>query len=137
MGINFKFGKTFDTPNHRNFIVGRNFPMADYEPARANRFILYTLGAIIPSYSIRNYAFYYENDDTILEINFYDFVNFTFNPNETHLITGFVIDFLDPTGVVYGTLRMNAIRCLEYEKSGDYSSDDITNNRMKFLISII
>ena len=135
MGSQFKFGRKKNKTNLQ--FIGRNYPLADFEPARANRFIVYFIGADIPSHASHNYAFYYENDNIMLEINFYDFVGFIFNPRDASFISDIVIDFLDPVGVVYGTLRATVIECLEFEKRGDYSSNEITNNRAKFLVSIL
>lgn len=132
---NFKFGVGIVntvTQHHQ-----LNFNVIDYEPARANRFIIRTLGTHIPDYQIRSYDFNIVNNNFTFDLFFHDFVNFTFNPNNFNNITGFVLEYLDPVGVVYDTLNIEVIEHLEFNKFGDYSDDTITTNYAKFTIRLV
>jgi len=108
-----------------------------YEPARANRFILTTLGTEIPNYQLRSYDFGIHENNFTFEISFHDLVSFTFNPENFYNITGFLMEYIDPVGVVYNTLNLEVVDHLSYSKSGDYSDDTITTNYAKFLIRLV
>ncbi len=135
---NFKFGVGFKlTQNTIPYFHRINPILYEYEPARANRFILTTLGTEIPNYLIRSYDFDIIDNNFTFDITFHDLVSFTFNPNNFNHITGFLMEYIDPVGVVYNTLNIEVIDYLEYSKSGDYSDDTITTNYAKFLIRLV
>ena len=131
-GVGFNF--THQTIPYRHQI---NRVVTDYEPARANRFIIHTLGTFIPDYQIRSYDLNIVGNNFSLDLFFHDFVSFTFNPNNFNHITGFLIEYVDPVGVVYNRLNVEVIEHLEFNKFGDYSDDTITINHAKFLIRVI
>lgn len=107
-----------------------------FEPARNNRFILNTIGVNIPPYFIQNYTFTYENNTHFFEVNFIDAIGTIFRPNYIENITGFTLELLDPAGIIYNRLHIDVLNCLEYSKSGDYSSDVTTTNYAKFTVIV-
>lgn len=131
----FKLGRGIE-------IVQPTFPqinlqpaITNFEPSRTNRFILYVLGVDIPIYLIRRYELNSENGRIFtLKFNFIETVNFMFDPYSVNDITGFRIEFLDPTGVVANTIELNAVNCIGYQRSGDYSNDDLLNNTLTFIV---
>ena len=58
------------------------------EPAKTNRFIIKIKGADIPEYLFKNYKIYNEGEELILTTEFYETVEYTFNPSDFFNIIG-------------------------------------------------
>lgn len=145
---NFKFGREqikltgqfVDPGRIENFnrIPQVNFRnIVQFEPMRTNRFIVHTMGLEIPPPQIYRYELSMSEGEYMIDLSIYDFINFTLNPNLISQITGFVIEYLDPTGIVVNTLVLSVINCMEFSKSGDYENEDITSNEIKFRVNIV
>lgn len=105
------------------------------EPGKTNRFIIRSIGdVIIPEILFRNYKFYNDGDDLIFTTEFCETVDYVFNPKYFFSITGFKIDYLDPTGIIYKSIIFD-VKGSNFEKIGDYREDTITTNKLKFIVN--
>jgi hypothetical protein len=105
------------------------------EPAMENRFVIKITGADIPEYLFRKYKIYNEGEELILTTEFLESVMFTFNPTEFFNITEVTIDYLDPTGVPHQSILF-PVKGSNFKKVGDYSSNEITTIKMRFIVDI-
>jgi len=99
------------------------------EPSMSNRFIIKTFGVDIPSYLFRRYKLYNDGEQFILETDFYETMNFTFNPEDIFNMTGIQIEYVDPTNTPFSSLKFD-ITGINYEKKGDYADSDLTFNNL-------
>ena len=102
------------------------------EPAKNNRFIIKLKGADIPSYLFRKYKIFNEGEQVIFVTEFWETVNFTFNPLEFFKITDVEIEYLDPTGQKHNSLSFE-VKGSNFKKIGDYADDNITTIKMRFV----
>lgn len=110
-----------------------NFKMV--EPAKSNRFIIKLIGVDIPEYLFRKYKIHNEGEELIFTTEFYETVNYTFNPGEFFNVTGVEINYLDPVGEVHNSLIFS-VKGSNFKKVGEYSSDNITTTKLRFVIDI-
>ena len=103
------------------------------EPAKTNRFIIKIKGADIPEYLFKNYKIYNEGDEVILTTEFYETVQYTFNPSDFFNIIGIEILYLDPVGTIYNSISFD-VKGSNFKKTGSYSEDEITKNKLRFVI---
>jgi hypothetical protein len=103
------------------------------EPLMANRYAIEVVGTEIPSYLFREFKIFNEGDELIFTTEFYETVNFCFNPNEFFKITAVKILYLDPIGSVVNELLFET-KSMNYEKTASYGSDDLLTNKMRFVI---
>lgn len=114
-------------------ILSPNF--ASYEPARSNRFVINVTGTDIPEFLFRNFKLYNEGGNLHLDTEFFEVVNFIFNPNEFFNITDITISELDPTGQKVATTDFNILKS-NFEKSGDYGNDEISSVKLNFIVKV-
>ena len=103
------------------------------EPAKTNRFIIKTKGVDIPEYLFKNYKIYNEGEELILTTEFYETVQYTFNPSEFFNIIGVEILYLDPVGIIYNSISFD-VKGSNFKKTGSYSEDDLVKNKLIFVI---
>ena len=103
------------------------------EPLMANRYAIEVVGTEIPSYLFREFKIFNEGYELIFTTEFYETVNFCFNPNEFFKITAVKILYLDPIGSVVNELLFET-KSMNYEKTASYGSDDLLINKMRFVI---
>ena len=103
------------------------------EPAKTNRFIIKIKGADIPEYLFKSYKIYNEGEVLILTTEFYETVEYTFNPSDFFNIIGIEILYLDPVGTIYNSISFD-VKGSNFKKTGSYSEDEITKNKLRFVI---
>ena len=105
-----------------------------FEPSRPNRFIVKfeELPEIKPWF-FRSYKIYNDGDKLYFETEFYEILNYMFNPKDFFTITKVKIENLDPTGVVVGDMSFS-IKGSNYSKTCDYSDDGLLLNKFLFII---
>lgn len=104
-----------------------------YEPSRANQFIINFIGIDIPVFLFTKYEIYNEGEELIFTTEMYEILNYILNPEDFFNITDVRIDFLDPTGVVVNFLKFG-IKKSNFEKKGEYGVDDIS--RIEFVFTV-
>lgn len=109
-----------------------NMPLP-IEPAKTNRYIINLVGIDIPNYLFRKYKLHNEGDELIFTTEFYETVQYTFNPSDFFNITGVEVSYLDPTGAEHNSISFN-VKGSNYIKKGDYSDDSITTNKLRFIV---
>jgi|688.fasta_scaffold638798_2 hypothetical protein len=105
------------------------------EPAKTNRFVIKLLGAEIPPYLFRKYKLYNEGDEIIFVTEFFESIEFTFNPVDFFKITDVQIDYLDPTGVKHNSIKFQ-VKGSNFKKIGDYAEDSLTTIKMRFVADV-
>jgi hypothetical protein len=106
------------------------------EPAKNCRFIIKLTGTDIPEYLFRKYKIHNEGEELIFTTEFYETVNYTFNPADFFNIVSVDISYLDPTGEVHNGLTFN-IKGSNFKKIGDYSDiDNLTTIKLRFVIDV-
>jgi hypothetical protein len=105
------------------------------EPQKQNRFIIRTEGVDVPPYLFRDYKLYNDGSELIFETKFFETVNYTFNPADFFKISGVTLEFLDPTGAIINELSFE-VKGSNFEQIGDYSSDELKVNKMKFIVDV-
>jgi hypothetical protein len=103
------------------------------EPLKENRFIINVLGANIPCYLFTKYKIFNEGDNLIFTTQFYETVNFSFNPKDFFDITGVKIDYLDPIGNVVNSLFFN-VKGSNFERKQSYKNDGLQINKLRFIV---
>jgi hypothetical protein len=104
-----------------------------FEPKKNNRFIINVVGTdCIPQYLFRNYKMYNKDKTIIVETEFYETVNWTYNPQKYYDIEHLLIQHTNDVGDVIVTLDFKVDE-IYFEQSGDYSSDDFLINKLKFV----
>lgn len=110
--------------------------MEDYihtEPLKANRWVLSFEGMDIPSYAFKNFKLYNEGSDLIFKTNFFETVNFIYNPADFFEIVAMTLQFLDPVGDVIGGFTSD-IKGTNFIKTGDYFYDDLLTTELNFTL---
>jgi hypothetical protein len=103
------------------------------EPLIENRYLINIIGAYIPQFLFRKYKIYNEGEELIFSTEFYETVNFSFNPKDFFDITDVKIDYLSPIGDVINSLVFK-IKGSNFEKEQSYSGVDLQTNKLKFII---
>lgn len=110
-----------------------NSKFKSYEPSKTNRFLIKVKDVFIPEYLFHKYKLYNIGEDLILELEFYESVIYTFNPADFFKITDVEIQYLDPIGNVHNSLSFK-IKGSNFIKKGNYKSDSITKNKLRFIV---
>jgi hypothetical protein len=105
-----------------------------YEPKTKNRFIINVVGTDIPYHLFRSYKMYNQGKTIVVETEFYESTDWTFNPQEYFDIEDLLIQHLNPIGDVIVTLDFK-VEEIYYEQSGDYGDDGLLVNKLKFVTS--
>jgi len=103
------------------------------EPAMENRFIVKLVNTNIPEYLFRSYEIYNEGEELIFITEFWETINYTFNPIDFFKITGVDISYLDPTGVEHNGIIFD-VKGSNFNKVGSYISNEIITIKLKFVV---
>ena len=103
------------------------------EPAMENRFIVKLTNTNIPEYLFRRYEIYNEGEELIFITEFWETINYTFNPIDFFKITGVDISYLDPTGVEHNGITFD-VKGSNFNKVGSYISNEIITIKLKFVV---
>lgn len=103
------------------------------EPLRSNRFLISFNGVDVPQYLFRKYKIFNVGDDLIFTTEFFETVNYSFNPKDFFNITGVKIEYLDPTGVSVNALSFNVVGS-NYKIEQSYENDNLQTNKFRFII---
>jgi len=109
------------------------FKFEPIEPLIENRYIINIVGTYIPQFLFSKYKIYNEGEELIFTTEFYETVNFTFNPKDFFEITGVKIDYLSPIGEVVSSLEFK-IKGSNFEKEQSYSNSELQTNKLKFIM---
>jgi len=112
-----------------------HFRTPTIEPKASNRFIIKPIGVEIDPYLFRKYKLYNEGENIIFTTEFFETVNFTFNPKDFFNITGFMIHQLDPIGVVLNTLSFN-VKGSNFLTKNSYKSNKFLTHKMRFIVNV-
>ena len=105
-----------------------------FEPKKSNRFVINVVGTDIPQHLFLGYKMYNEGKTIIVETEFYETVDWTFNPQEYFDIEDLLIQHLNGVGEVIVTLDFKVDK-IYYEQVGNYSDDEFLINKLKFVTS--
>jgi hypothetical protein len=105
-----------------------------FEPKKSNRFIINVVGTDIPQHLFVGYKMFNEGKTIIVETEFYETVEWTFNPQEFFDIEDLLIQHVNAVGDVISTLDFKVDK-IYYEQSGRYSDDEFLINKLKFVTS--
>jgi hypothetical protein len=103
------------------------------EPLMENRWIIKTHPININPYLFRKYKMYNEGETIILKTEFFETVMDTYNPKELLEITDITLEYLDPTGVVVGGLKM-IVKGINFERKHSYSENDLMMTKLRVII---
>lgn len=103
------------------------------EPLLENRWIIKTHPININPYLFRKYKMYNEGESVIFKTEFFETVMDTYNPKELLEITDITLEYLDPTGVVVGGLKM-IVKGINFERKHSYSGDDLMITKLRVII---
>ena len=116
----------------------KKFIMDAIEPLLTHRFLISSVGVEIPSNLFRKYKLFNEGENLIFTTTFIETINptFIFNPKDFFNITGFIVEYLDPTGVAIKTLAFD-VKGSNFEKECDYADDGkLSGYDMRFIVNI-
>jgi hypothetical protein len=105
-----------------------------FEPKKSNRFVINVVGTDIPQHLFKSYKMYNEGKTIIVETEFYETVEWTFNPQEFFDIEDLLIQHVNGVGDVITTLDFK-VEEIEYEQVGNYADDGFLMNKLKFVTS--
>jgi len=105
-----------------------------FEPKKNNRFIINVVGTDIPQHLFKSYKMYNYGRTIVVETEFYETVEWTFNPQEFFDIEDLLIQHTNAVGEVITTLDFKVDE-IEYEQSGSYADDGLLMNKLKFITS--
>ncbi len=108
--------------------------MEPFEPKKNNRFIVNVVGTDIPYPLFKGYKMYNQGKTIIVETEFYETTDWTFNPREFFDIEDLLIQHLNPMGDVITTLDFKVDE-IEYEQVANYADDGFLMNKLKFITS--
>ena len=108
--------------------------MEPFEPKKNNRFIVNVVGTDIPYPLFKGYKMYNQGKTIIVETEFYETTDWTFNPREFFDIEDLLIQHLNPMGDVITTLDFKVDE-IEYEQVANYADDGFLINKLKFVTS--
>lgn len=103
------------------------------EPLMENRWIIKTHPININPYLFRKYKMYNEGEKIIFKTEFFETVMDTYNPKELLEITDITLEYLDPTGVVVGGLKM-IVNGINFERKHSYSGNDLMITKLRVII---
>jgi hypothetical protein len=103
------------------------------EPLMENRWIIKTHPININPYLFRKYKMYNEGEKIIFKTEFFETVMDTYNPKELLEITDITVEYLDPTGVVVGGLKM-IVKGINFERNHSYSENDLMMTKLRVII---
>ena len=103
------------------------------EPLMENRWIIKTHPININPYLFRKYKMYNEGGSIIFKTEFFETVTDTYNPKELLEITDITVEYLDPTGVVVGGLKM-IVKGINFERKHSYSENDLMMTKLRVII---
>jgi hypothetical protein len=109
------------------------FKFEPIEPLIENRYLINIIGAYVPQFLFKKYKIYNEGDDLIFTTEFYETINFIFNPKDFFDITGVKIDYLSPIGEIISSLEFK-IKGSNFEKEQSYSNSELQTNKFKFIM---
>jgi hypothetical protein len=105
-----------------------------FEPKKNNRFIINVVGTDIPQHLFKSYKMYNQGRTIVVEAEFYETVEWTFNPQEFFDIDDLLIQHTNAVGEVITTLDFKVDE-IEYEQVGSYADDGFLMNKLKFITS--
>ena len=105
------------------------------EPLKENRFLINLHGTNIPSFLFREYKLYNEGEQMIFETEFYETVNYSFNPKDIFNITSVTLSYLDPVGEEVGGLYFMVSGSNLFRKQS-YSNDDLQITNLRFVADV-
>ncbi len=108
--------------------------MEPFEPKKNNRFFINVVGTDIPYHLFKGYKMYNQGRTIIVETEFYETTDWTFNPREFFDIEDLLIQHLNPMGDVITTLDFKVDE-IEYEQVANYADDGFLINKLKFVTS--
>ena len=103
------------------------------EPLRENRFLINLIGSEVPQYLFKKYKIFNIGDDLIFTTEFYETVDFCFNPKEFFNITEIKIDYINPIGDVINSLMFNVVGS-NFKINQSYKNDNLQTNKLRFVI---
>jgi len=103
------------------------------EPLMENRWIIKTHPININPYLFRKYKMYNEGEIIVFKTEFFETVMDTYNPKELLEITDITLEYLDPTGVVVGGLKM-IVKGINFERKHSYSENDLMITKLRVII---
>jgi hypothetical protein len=103
------------------------------EPLLENRWIIKTHPTKINPYLFRKYKMYNEGESVIFKTEFFETVMDTYNPKELLEITDITLEYLDPTGVVVGGLKM-IVKGINFERKHSYFGNDLMITKLRVII---
>lgn len=119
---------------YKQRIMDKTLKYAPVEPLLEARFLITPIGVDIPSYLFTKYKIFNEGDNLIFTTEFYEHVNYSFNPVDIFKITGFKIDFLSPVGDVVNSLIFD-VNGVNYEREQSYKNDDLQINKLRLVVN--
>lgn len=117
-----------------NSEVNPSIDFRPIEPLKSNRFIIKIKGADIKTFLFRKYKLYNEGEELIFTTEFYETVEFAFNPKDFFGIVGITIDYLDPIGTVVNSLEFD-VKGSNFERKQSYKSDSLQINKLRFIVN--
>lgn len=104
------------------------------EPLKENRFLIKLEGVDIPSYLFRKYKIFNEGEELIFTTQFYETVQYSFNPKDFFKITGVSIEYLNPVGEVVNALDFQ-VKGSNFERNQSYKNDKLQINKLKLIVN--
>lgn len=103
-----------------------------FEPLKNNRFVINVVGTDIPGYLFTSYRIHNQDKTMVVETEFYETVDWAFNPQEFFDIKDLIIQNINAVGDVVSTLDFS-VKEIFYEKNCSYHDDGFVINRLKFI----
>ena len=103
------------------------------EPLKENRFLINLQGTDVPSHLFRKYKIFNEGEELIFTTQFYETVQYSFNPKDFFNITGVSIEYLDPVGEVVNALDFQ-VKGSNFERNQSYKNDKLQINKLKLIV---
>lgn len=103
-----------------------------FVPLAINRFAINVVGTDIPYYLFKSYKMYNLDKTIVVETEFYETIDWVFNPQEFFGIEDLLIQNLDATGQVISTLDFS-VNEIFYEKYCSYSDNGFMISKLKFI----
>ena len=113
-----------------------NIEFRPIEPLMENRWIIRTHPININPYLFRKYKMYNEGEIIVFKTEFFETVMDTYNPKELLEITDITVEYLDPTEVVVGGLKM-IVKGINFERKHSYSGNDLMITKLRVIIDMI
>ena len=106
------------------------------EPLMENRWIIRTHPLEISPYLFRKYKIFNEGEQIVLKTKFFETVECIYNPKDLLDITDITIEYLAPTGVLVGGLKMT-VKGFNFERKHSYSGDNLMITKLRVVIDKI